>query len=118
MQHRNGERERQVIGRLMGRDEVATTGLVFAEVLQGAKAEKDYTEWYDRMSGLHFYADTQETWEKAARLSYELRRQGQQTGLSDLVVAMVAIQNDLDVYANDSDFDRVPGLRRYVPSAT
>ena len=115
LQHPEGHKERQEIVRLLGRDELATTGMILAEVLQGAKSEKEYEEWYDRMSGPHFYSDTRETWEKAGRLSYELRRHGQQTALSDLVIAMVALEHDLEVYANDSDFDRVPGLRRYVP---
>jgi predicted nucleic acid-binding protein len=115
LQHPEGEKERQEIVRIVDRDELATTGMILAEVLQGARSENEYKEWSDRMSGPHFYSDTRETWESAGRLSYELRRRGQQTALSDLVIATVAIENDLEVYANDSDFDHVPGLRRYVP---
>jgi predicted nucleic acid-binding protein len=118
MQYRDGERERREIVRLLTRDEVATTGMVVAEVLQGAKSEAEYERWQDRFIGPHFYDDSRKTWERAARLSYDLRRRGEETELSDLVIAAVALENDLEVYTNDSDFDRVPGLRRYVPSAT
>ena len=117
LQHRDGHRERDELLAILERDELAITGMVVAEVLQGARSEVDYQSWSERFASPHFYADTRETWQRAARLSYDLRRQGQQTALSDLVIAVVAIENDLEVYANDSDFDRVPGLRRYEPSA-
>lgn len=113
-----GRQERAVLDALTVRDELATTGLVIAEVLQGAASEERYREWNDTLAGSHFFADSRDTWQRAGRLSYELRRQGLATGLSDLLVAMVALENDLEIYAIDSDFDRVPGLRRYVPSAT
>jgi predicted nucleic acid-binding protein len=112
---RDGQRERAVLDALAESDELATTGLVVAEVLQGAGSEELYTEWSESLVGPHYFSDSRESWEKAGRLSFELRRRGLETPLSDLVIAMVALENDLDVYANDSHFDRIPGLRRYVP---
>jgi predicted nucleic acid-binding protein len=103
---------------LLERDELATTGLVIAEVLQGATSEENYVEWNDKFAAPHFYLASGGTWERAGRLSYELRRRGQETPLSDLVIAAVALEHDLEVYANDPDVDRVPGLRRYVPAVT
>ena len=115
---RRGENERRELLSILDRDELATTGLVMAEVLQGAASEKEYEELHERLLAPYFFEDTHEVWERAARVSYELRRRGEETALSDMVIAMVALENDLEVYAKDSDFDRVPGLRRYIPSTT
>jgi predicted nucleic acid-binding protein len=115
---RRGEAERLELLAILDRDELATTGMVLAEVLQGAASEREYMELRERLLGSYFFGDSQDTWERAARLSFELMRRGEQTPLSDIVIAMVALENELEVYARDSHFDRIPGLRRYVPSAT
>ena len=51
---------------------------------------------------------------RAARLSFDLKRTGLTTALSDLLIAAVALENDLEVYAIDSDFERVPGLKLHA----
>lgn len=115
---RRGEAERLELLAILDRDELATTGLVLAEVLQGAASEREYEDLRERLLASHFFGDSQDTWERAARLSFDLLRRGQQTPLSDIVIAVVALENDLDVYTNDLHFDRVPGLRRHIPSTT
>ena len=87
-----------------------------AEVLQGAKNDHDYQEFAETVDALHFFEATRTTWQKAARLSYELKSQGMTTPLADLVIAVVALENDLTVYAVDHHFDRVPGLKLHTPS--
>jgi predicted nucleic acid-binding protein len=103
--------EAQELDSLLAEYEVATTEVVLAEVLQGAPTEEKFMALAERMDALDFYSANQETWLKAARLSFELRRRGLATALSDLVVATVALEHDLSVYTLDEDFRRVPGLR-------
>ncbi len=110
---REASLERQELDALLDRDEVATTDIVVAEVLQGARTEPDFRELADKMDALHFFHADQAVWIKAAELSFELTRRGQTTALSDLVIAVVALENELEVYATDSDFQRVPGLQLY-----
>jgi predicted nucleic acid-binding protein len=112
---REGQKEREEVLAIMNRDELATTGQVVAEVLQGALTERDYQEWVSRLAAPYFFSDTREAWEAAGRISFELRKQGMMTPLADLLIAAVALENYLLVYARDSHFDRVPGLKRYFP---
>lgn len=112
---RRGESERTELLAILDRNELSTTGLVLAEVLQGAASEREYDDLRERLLASYFFDDNQDTWERAARLSYELRRRGEETPLSDIVIAMVALENELEVYSNDLHFDRIPGLRRYIP---
>lgn len=95
---------------------MAITEVVVAEVLQGARSEADFAEWQDSLDALHYFPASRGTWQKAARLAFDLRRGGRATALSDLVIAVVAIENDLEVFTIDSDFQRVPGLALYDPA--
>ncbi len=110
----DGASERTELRALIDRDEVATTEVVVAEILQGARSESDFTEWQETLEALHFFPADRSVWEKAAKLAFDLRRSGMETALSDLVIATVAIENDLEVYTSDSDFERVPGLSLHV----
>jgi predicted nucleic acid-binding protein len=96
---------------LLARYEVATTDVVIAEVLQGAPTELKLHQLIDTMSGLHFFHAEAASWLRAGELSFQLRRRGLTTALSDLIIAQVALDNELPVYAIDSDFERVPGLQ-------
>jgi predicted nucleic acid-binding protein len=89
--------------------------MIIAEVLQGTANPREFGEYQAQMRALHYVATPRETWEHAARISFDLRRIGQTTQLSDLVIAAAAIENNLSVYTIDSDFDRVPGLQRHRP---
>jgi predicted nucleic acid-binding protein len=103
--------EARELDRLIELDEVAITDVVASEILQGAKTESDFQQLEDKLDALHFYHADEETWQRAARRSFDLKRNGMKTPLSDLVIAQVALDNDLDVYAFDEHFDRVDGLK-------
>jgi len=100
---------------LLEKDEAATTEVVVAEVLQGARTEKDFADWSDRMDAPHFFPSSLELWRKAAQMAFELRIKGLTTPLADLVIAAVALENDLSLYSVDDHFSRVPGLRQHSP---
>jgi predicted nucleic acid-binding protein len=114
---RNFPRERQVVADLIDRDLIATTDIVVAEVLQGARSEADFQELADKMGALNFFHADEGAWLNAAKLSFELRRRGLTTALSDLVIATVALEHNLEVYSVDSDFERVTNLQLYQPVA-
>ena len=100
---------------LLGRDEAATTDLVVAEVLQGALTEENFAFLSGRLDAMHYLHAVQETWKHAAHMSFELKRKGLTTPLSDLVIAAVALRADVPLYATDPHFQRVEGLHLYRP---
>jgi len=106
-------REGRELVRLMAGYEVATTGLVVAELLQGATSDSQFADLASKLSALDYYDANKETWLRAAELSYQLKKRGMITPLSDLVIAAVALENNLPVYATDNHFSRVPGLVRH-----
>jgi predicted nucleic acid-binding protein len=90
--------ERQELDLLLQQDEVATTDIVIAEVLQGARPEIQFRELQDSLSSPHYFHAERSTWKRAAELSFELKRSGQFTPLSGLLIASVATENELEVF--------------------
>ena len=89
--------------------------LVFLEVLQGAATEKDFKLLREYLQSQAFFdiRDGRESIAQAARMSFELRRKGKAVGSSiDLLIAQTAIDNDLYLLHNDSDFDRIKQVSR------
>ena len=111
-------RQTSVRSRLEGtpRDQITTCSVVWAELLHGARKYENPAERRERvervlnplenfdfdLAAARHYAITRDTLEKA----------GMVIGLNDLMIAAIALANDLTVVTNNTgEFNRVPGLR-------
>ncbi|NOR12828.1 MAG: PIN domain-containing protein [Candidatus Aminicenantes bacterium] len=83
--------------------------LIYLEVLQGSRTEKDYKT-------LKRYLDTQvffdlkngrESYTEAAQMYLKLRKKGVTVSTIDCLIARVALENDLFLLHNDKDFTRI-----------
>lgn len=82
----------------------------FQEVLQGARNEKEYKRLHDYLSTqtIYFLPEGKSTYEKAARLYFDLRRKGiTPRSTIDILIALTAIENKLMLLHNDRDFDLI-----------
>jgi len=109
--HRPDSPEARELADLLDRDEVATTDIVVAELLQGASSADHFKGLAEKLEAVHYLHAEQGSWLKAAEMSYQLKRQGLTTPLSDLLIASVALTADIAVFATDPHFTRVPGLK-------
>ena len=101
---------RELVG-LIDTDQVMMVGVVLAEVLQGARNERESSQLLSWLEVFPYAGETRETWARVGQLSMFLRQQGQAVPLTDLAVAAVALENDFEVYTLDEHFQRVPGLK-------
>ncbi len=87
----------------------------YQEVLQGARNEAEFETLKDYLSTQHIYYLEPEaaTYEKAARLYFNLRRKGvTPRSTLDMLIALTAIEKNLALIHNDSDFDM---MADYLP---
>jgi predicted nucleic acid-binding protein len=80
----------------------------YQEVLQGAKDlyEFDKLEAYLSTQRIYFLPEELDMYKKAAGMFYTLRRRGITVRSTiDVLIAMIAIYNDLFLLHNDRDFD-------------
>jgi len=97
----------------------------YLEILQGAKdgAKYDKLKEYLSTQKIYLLPNVIETFEKAAKTFYELRRKGVTIRSTiDVLIALTAIEHDLFLLHNDRDFDLmqpyVKNLRMFDASTT
>ena len=92
------------------------TGPVIMEYIRGARSAEDLDFLTDKIVSIECLDIDQQTWVTAGRISNQLIRIGQMLTDLDVVIAAVAIRNDIPLYTLDRGFDRIPGLKLYRPS--
>jgi tRNA(fMet)-specific endonuclease VapC len=90
---------------------IYTVGPVVAELLQGARTEKDYQLLKNSIDGLSYVETGIEDWIKAGNISFKLRRNGATIPLTDCLIAAVAIRQNASVMTYDRHFDNIPNLK-------
>lgn len=91
--------------------EFYSCGVVKAEVCRGITAPKLFQrskEFFDVMCSV---PTTDQIWDQVLDLAWKLARKGITMQVTDMVIAVSAINADAAVLTLDSDFDNVPGLR-------
>jgi predicted nucleic acid-binding protein len=94
---------------------VVVCGQVLQEVLQGSRDDKAFATLEGHMRLWHLEAEEPADFIEAARVFARLRWKGVTIPPTDCLMAAIALRRKLLLYANDRDFDDIPGLRRYQP---
>jgi len=84
------------------------TSVIYQEVLQGAKSEKECNFLRDYLSSQRFFhpQDAVKTYEDAVRIYFSCRNKGVTIRSTiDCLIAQIALEQDLALLHNDRDFD-------------
>lgn len=90
---------------------VWTCGVVLFELVQGVKSEDEKSKILSTLSHLKYAEMSKNLWHKAADLSASLRKKGMTIPLSDIFIAVIALENNLSLFTLDGHFKDVPGLK-------
>lgn len=102
--------EKREIDALIDADQLVLVGMVLAELIQGCRTSTEANIIVSKLTGLRFLETGFPTWKRAGELSFALRRKGVTLPLSDLVIAVLALEHRYEVYALDPHFKQIPGL--------
>jgi len=94
---------------------VVVCGQIRQEVLQGSRDDKAFAKLEAQMTLWDSETEEPADFIEAARVFARLRWNGITIPPTDCLIAAVALRRKLLLYANDSDFDDIPGLRGYRP---
>lgn len=85
---------------------IGINNFIYMEILQGAKSPKEYEILKKYLSQFHFYAlKDDSSYEKAALLKVVCKNKGITVRSTiDLLIVQTAIDNEVMLLANDSDF--------------
>jgi predicted nucleic acid-binding protein len=103
---------RQKLEALIDNRGVLLTRFTQLELLQGSLDEKEWTLLSTYLETQDYVEPTSNSWPAAARIYYDLRRQGLTVRSPiDCCIAQVALENDLLLIHNDRDFETIAQLR-------
>ena len=88
----------------------ATCQLVLAELLQGARSEKETDLILDLASVVRILNESESTWQEAGFLSNKLRKQGKTISLIDCYLAVLAKENKAVILTLDKHFSVIDEL--------
>ncbi len=91
--------------------ELLTCGVVQMEVLRGMKDKNAHRRMADYMRCMLYLPTLNSIWERVTALAWTLDRRGKVVQVTDLVIAVCALDAEAAVLTLDGDFARVPGLR-------
>lgn len=98
------------VSRWIDQDKICCTGIVLAELMQGAKGEKELVTIKEFLYVFEFLSESKELWEKAGELSFNLTRKGFKPGLSDCYIAVASHGNNVGIMTLDSHFKFIKDL--------
>lgn len=103
---------RMRVDALVATGTAVTVGVVRTELLRGARDDAQYHRLERLLSALPELPTADDTWTRAGRLGFQLRRQALTVAIPDLLIAVLAMSADAVVVHRDHDFDL---LARHVP---
>ena len=90
---------------------VCGAGIILAELLQGAKVEKEYNAILYNYTALPIVDETIDTWVMVGKISYNLRREGVTIPVTELLIASLAIEFGLTLFTHDQHFLKIPDIK-------
>jgi predicted nucleic acid-binding protein len=99
--------------RLLEWDRVFSTGIIIAELLQGLKNLKEGKYLIELITAVNMLEITTDVWIEAGNLSLSLRRKGINLPLTDVAIAALAIEHNLQIFTLDKHFEQIPGVKLY-----
>jgi predicted nucleic acid-binding protein len=103
---------RQQLETLIADREVLLTRFTQLELLQGSLNEQEWDLLSTYLETQDYIELTVESWQAAARIYFDLRRQGLTVRSPiDCCIAQVALENNLLLIHNDRDFETIAQVR-------
>ena len=102
---RQREPYHSMVTKLIDDDQVVCCGIILAELMQGAKSDKELAILDDFPKVFAFIPEPPDLWASAGKLSGKLRRKGITVGLSDCFIATAAASVKVQVATLDSHFE-------------
>ncbi len=82
--------------------------VVIAELIQGAKSEKEILVIEEFIGAFNIIDHTEDTWLKAGRLSFLMKRKGiTVANVVDCYIAMIAHENNCKIFSLDEHFKKI-----------
>ena len=97
--------------KLLTEGRVITTGIIIAEILQGAKTVTDFDDLQKHLVTLPVLPEGPEEWISAGAKSHIARQEGFIVPISDCLIAAVAEKNNCKIFTGDKHFHHLKNVQ-------
>jgi len=102
----------ELVDDILTNAEVYVPKSVIAELIQGAKSEKEISVIEEFVNAFHLIDQSEDTWSKAGKLSYTMKRKGITANLMDCYLAVIAQENNCKILTLDRHFKDIKKFLR------
>ncbi|GAH24326.1 unnamed protein product [marine sediment metagenome] len=95
------------VDKILSEDEVYVPKIVIAELIQGAKSEKEISIIEDFIDAFNIIDQKEDSWLKAGKLSYNLKKKGETINLIDCYIAVIAQEHNCQIFTLDKHFKEI-----------
>lgn len=81
--------------------------IVIAELIQGAKSEKEIKVVKEFVDAFNIIDQTKDTWIEAGQLSFDLKKRGWNINLTDCYIALISKENNCLIFSLDIHFKEI-----------
>ncbi len=92
------------VDELLSKHEIYVPKIVIAELIQGSKSEREISVIEDFVDAFNIVDQSEDTWMKAGRVSYSLKKKGKTVNLTDCYIAVIAQEYDCYIFSLDEHF--------------
>ncbi len=89
---------------ILTKNNIYVPKVVIAELMQGCKSEKEISVVEDFLDAFYIIDNSENTWIKAGKLSFSMKKQGKTVNLIDCYISVIARENDCAVFTLDKHF--------------
>jgi predicted nucleic acid-binding protein len=97
---------------LISNAEVFVPQIVIAELIQGAKSDREISTIESFVDAFTVVGQTENTWAKAGKLAYSLKKRGKTVNLADCYIAVIAKEQGCKIYTLDVHFKDIQKIAR------
>ena len=97
----------ELVENIMTVAEICVPRVVLAELTQGAKTEQEISAIGEFVGAFTILDQQTETWDKAGRLSFQMKRKGISIPLVDCYIAVIADENQCKLLTLDKHFKEI-----------
>lgn len=97
-------RYRMAVSRLLDDNHATLCGIISAEILRGARSDREYRTLADRLATLHYLTTSESLWTTMGSLGSHLLRKGVLVPSADLLIATIAMQHRIPILQKDRHF--------------
>ena len=92
------------IKNIFKKNEIATCGVVMAELLRGASSEKQFNQLKSSMECFEYIPFEQSDWDNLSKLLYTLKSSGISIPFQDAMIAILAMKTGCQLWTTDRHF--------------